>query len=305
MQATQQRRRGRGKSQKTLEMVYAAREILEEIQPASVRAVCYQLFTRGLIKDMSKGQTDMVSRNLVWAREEGIVPWHHIVDETRRTEKSPAWATPLEIMNLAIGQYRKDFWREQPVHVEVWAEKGTVRGTLASVLEQFAVPFRVMHGYGSATSLYDVAIESFEALHIGCPFVVIYVGDFDPSGMHMSEVDIPARLSRYGGEVDIERAALTRDQCDDLPSFSASTKRGDGRHDWFVERYGQTCWELDAMSPNDLREEVEGAIWSHIDIEAWEHCEEIEAAEKESLAAFKEGLPSILGQALKNSGGEL
>ena len=43
---------GRGKAQKSLELIDAAREILEEIQPASVRAVCYRLFVAGLIANM-------------------------------------------------------------------------------------------------------------------------------------------------------------------------------------------------------------------------------------------------------------
>ena len=41
-----------GKSFKTLELIQAAYEILEEIQPASVRAVCYKLFNRGLIAEV-------------------------------------------------------------------------------------------------------------------------------------------------------------------------------------------------------------------------------------------------------------
>ncbi|MDQ2963218.1 MAG: hypothetical protein M3R31_08700 [Pseudomonadota bacterium] len=40
---------GRGKAQKTIALIYAARRILEEIQPASVRAVCYRLFVAGVI----------------------------------------------------------------------------------------------------------------------------------------------------------------------------------------------------------------------------------------------------------------
>jgi hypothetical protein len=31
----------------------------------------------------------------------------------------------------------------------------------------------------------------------GKDFVALYVGDWDPSGLHMSEVDLPERLQRY------------------------------------------------------------------------------------------------------------
>jgi len=39
---------GRGKSAKSLALIDACYEILQEIQPATVRAVCYQLFIRTL-----------------------------------------------------------------------------------------------------------------------------------------------------------------------------------------------------------------------------------------------------------------
>ena len=65
----------RGKGKETLALIDAAKAILDEIAPASVRAVCYKLFTQGFIPDMSKRSTQKVSVQLVYAREEGIIPW--------------------------------------------------------------------------------------------------------------------------------------------------------------------------------------------------------------------------------------
>jgi hypothetical protein len=45
---------GRGRSATTTALMEAARNILATIQPCSVRAVAYQLFTRGLIPSMEK-----------------------------------------------------------------------------------------------------------------------------------------------------------------------------------------------------------------------------------------------------------
>ena len=58
---------------------------------------------------------------------------------------------------------------------------------LRPVLDQYAVGFRVMHGFSGATTIYDVAQDDD-----GRQLIVLYVGDFDPSGMFMSEVDLPA-----------------------------------------------------------------------------------------------------------------
>jgi hypothetical protein len=68
------------------ELIEAAYAILREIQPASVRAVCYRLFTIGAIVSMDKAETNKVSTQLTWAREQHIIPWSWIVDETREPE---------------------------------------------------------------------------------------------------------------------------------------------------------------------------------------------------------------------------
>ena len=55
-----QRRVGRGMAQKTIELRQRCHEILEEIEPATVRAVCYRLFVQKQIPDMSKNSTAKV-----------------------------------------------------------------------------------------------------------------------------------------------------------------------------------------------------------------------------------------------------
>lgn len=279
-------KRGRGKSQNSIALVNAAKDILSEIHPATVRAVCYRLFTIGLIPNMSKGSTDKVSKQLVWARENGVIPWHWIVDETRHAERAGVWDSIDQIIDSATRGYRRDNWQEQPHYIEVWSEKGTVRGTLWPVLSAYGVTFRVMHGFGSATTLNHVAKMS---AHSAKPVTVLYVGDFDCSGMCMSEVDIPQRIDRYSGKITIQRIALTADDVasgTDLPSFPADTKTGDSRYKWFTARYGNQCWELDAMSPVTLRERVEQAITGLLDIDAWNHAGKIEQAEITSMREF-------------------
>ena len=78
---------GRGKSPRSLELIATAFTILQEIQPASVRAVCYRLFTMGLIDSMTKPETNRVSTQLTYAREHEDIPWAWIVDETRNAER--------------------------------------------------------------------------------------------------------------------------------------------------------------------------------------------------------------------------
>ena len=126
----------RGKAIKTLSIIHAAVGILGEIQPASVRAVCYKLFVAGVIPDMSKGSTNKVSRALVYAREQELIPWAWIVDETRDVERMPSWADPVQFSEAVKAQYRRDRWTAQADRVEVWSEKAPVGGTLPPVLDE-------------------------------------------------------------------------------------------------------------------------------------------------------------------------
>lgn len=280
---------GRGKAQKNLDLIAAAVRIFEEIHPASIRACCYRLFVQGLIPSMDKKHTARVSVQLTDAREAGDLPWDFVVDETRRPETIATWDTPGEIISQTITDYRKNYWKEQPAWIEVWSEKGTVRGTLAPVLDKYGVTFRVLHGFSSATVVHDVAKMTEDA---DTRLTVLYVGDWDPSGMRMSERDIPERLDRYGGQADVRRIAIAREDTTaeaNVPSFPASDKTKDPRHRWFVENYGHKCWELDALSPVILRDRVEQEICSRLDLDAWNHSIRIEAAERKSMKKFLDG----------------
>ena len=107
----------------------------------------------------------------------------------------------------------------------------------------------------------------------------------------MSQRDIPGRLERYGGTAELFRLAILREQIAEhgLPGFPAGTKSGDPRHDWFVENYGNTCWELDALPPPVLREVVECALLGLLDRDQWERARMVEAAEIESMKGFFDG----------------
>jgi hypothetical protein len=275
---------GRGKSARNQHLIASARAILEEIAPASVRAVCYRLFIAGEIPSMSLNDTKRVSAQLVDAREQGLIPWDWITDSTRSAEGASVFDDPEDFIDAALASYRRDFWRGQPVRLQVWSEKATIRGAVEPVLLDYGVRFRFVHGWNSATIVHEIAVESQQDPR---PLHVLYVGDWDPSGMYMSEQDLPGRLARYGGAVTLHRIALATADVRDaaLPSFPAESKRRDSRYKWFAQTYGADCWELDALHPGILRERVAAEITRYIDREAWERYAKVEAGERASLEA--------------------
>jgi hypothetical protein len=213
--------KGRGMAQRSLDLIEEMHAVAEDAQPITGRGVGYKLFAAGLIPSMARSEMQRVYRLLKTARENGDIPWEWIVDEGRALERVSTWDDPAAYARCIARSYRRDFWNQQPARVEVWSEKGTIRGVLAPVLDEYAVSFRVMHGFASATAVYDVAQNDD-----GRPLIVLYVGDYDPSGMWMSERDLPERLSKYGGEhVELRRIALMREQTAGLLSFPATDKK--------------------------------------------------------------------------------
>jgi hypothetical protein len=269
----------RGMARQSLSLIEAMYAAAEAAQPITGRGIGYKLFTAGLIPSMATNEMQRVYRLLKEAREQGMIPWEWIVDETRSLEKVSTWANPAQYAKAVTRSYRRDFWDQQPVRCEVWSEKGTVRGVLAPVLDKYGVGFRVMHGFSGATTIYEVAQDDD-----GRPLIVLYVGDYDPSGMYMSAHDLPDRIAKYGGDhVQLHRVALRQEHLDGLPSFPATDKRKDPRYKWFRTNYGHHCWELDALDPNDLRALVEEAIQNEIEPTAWQRCETVQQAEQESI----------------------
>jgi hypothetical protein len=279
-------KKGRGMAKQSLTLMDAMHVAAKKSQPITGRGIGYKLFVAGLIASMRTNDMQTVYRLLKLAREKGFIPWEWIVDETRGLERVATWDDPEEYARQAAIMYRRDFWNQQPCRVQLWSEKGTVRGVLKPVLDKYAVGFNPVHGFDSATDAYNTAQDND-----GRPLNVLYVGDVDCSGSYMSEVDLPKRLAEYGGHhVTIKRIALTTEQIDNLPAttregFPASDKNKDPRYKWFRANHGERCWELDAMDPNDLRDCVEKAILEHIDPVAWARCELVNKAELESLGS--------------------
>jgi hypothetical protein len=117
------KKNGRGRAQKSVDLIQAMYEFAKAAQPITGRGVGYKLFVAMLIASMSRNEMQKVYRLLKEAREEGKIPWDWIVDETREAERVSTWANPAEYAEAVAYSYRRDFWEQQPVRVEIWSEK--------------------------------------------------------------------------------------------------------------------------------------------------------------------------------------
>lgn len=104
------RGRPRGHGKKSLALIEAMYTIVEAAQPITGRGVGYKLFVRGLIPSMKTSDMKTVYRLLKEAREQGIIPWDWIVDESRQLEKRASWDDPDDFVQTMINNYRREYW---------------------------------------------------------------------------------------------------------------------------------------------------------------------------------------------------
>lgn len=260
----------------------ALADIVAEIQPATVRQVFYQAVVRGLVpKDEAKGYK-LVQRRLVKLRESGEIPYGWITDNVRIVRGHSRYGGPEDYARVAAEFYRKDYWAESPVNVEVWLEKDALAGVLVpTVVEECGLDLHVTRGYASVSYLQSAA----DFIHTdGRPSYVYLLTDFDPSGLGIADT-VKAELIRrsYPTEVYVECLAVNREQIDEWDLPTRPTKTTDSRASKFVRQHGTGSVELDAIPPATLRSLVRNSIEEHMDPEELRALKLAESQERDLL----------------------
>jgi hypothetical protein len=258
----------------------------------TLRQLYYQLVSRDVIPNNVK-EYGKLSTLLKEGRMAGIVDWDAIEDRLRKPDRPPCWDSPAEILDACISQYRVDRMQGQSTYMEVWVEKDALSGVLKRVTEKYGINIIVNRGYSSATAMHD-AHRRFrsEINKIGASQIkVIYVGDFDPSGQDMIR-DISDRIAEFGGDYDfsINPIALTWEQIETHSPPPNPAKVSDPRAKAYIERYGESSWEVDALPPEVLDRILDNTIQAEIDSFQFEEMTKIEFEHKNKLSALKDQL---------------
>jgi hypothetical protein len=270
------------------EIVKATNEILAQYAVRlTVRQIYYRLISPPyqLFENLAKNYKAF-DRLLTKARERGDVDWRRIEDRARTTiGGEEGYSNPEEffdrMLSIDPAWYSRRLWENQPECVEVWVEKDALASLVSEVASRWGVLTFPTRGYPSLTHLME-AIERFE--EAGKPVEILHFADHDPSGINMTE-DLKRRLELYGAEgVSVERVALTHDQVQSLGLAPNPTKRADSRTPAYLAEFGDRCWELDALPPNELQTVVRQAIEKHIDRDLWAEGLDLAQREGEAIA---------------------
>jgi len=167
----------------TLKILDHIRSLLEE-ERRSVRDLYYAMKATGWNIEYQK-----VKYICNKARDSGLLSPHLIRSEEMwikhypdREEDSPReW---LERKLNSWEQYYRDVWSDQPYYVEVWLEKMSLASVFYPICSKYNVFLVTGKGDASIEMKYQVTGRFIEASKKGKIPVMLYFGDYNPSGCH-------------------------------------------------------------------------------------------------------------------------
>jgi hypothetical protein len=216
------------------------------------------------------------------ARREGRFP--AFIDGTREVRRHPTWNGVEDAIAFTARAYRRYRAEGQPRQVWIGGEKRTLALQLERWFSDLGCPVVVCAGYASQTLCDDVraAVELD-----GRPSLLVYAGDFDPSGEDIARDFV----ERVGSFDQVERVAVTAEQVEALELPPLPGKATDARAAGFVARHGRLVQvEVEAVPPGTLQrlyQEALDAVW---DASASEDVLAREAVERGRLLDLLRGL---------------
>jgi hypothetical protein len=156
----------------------------------------------------------------------------------------------------------------QDSRVEVWIEKEALAGVFARICDQYDVAFFCCRGYPSISEMY---VSAQRLNDVDQTTHILHFGDHDPSGIDMTR-DIEDRLATLGCmDFTVTRVALNMDQVEQYDPPPNPAKATDARFEDYQRKFGDKCWELDALEPSVLADLCKEHIAEHInDWDAWD-----------------------------------
>lgn len=237
----------------------------------TVRQMYYQLVARDLIENTIRSY-QKIAKLINEGKNAGLISWYAFEDRTRAFIKNTHWDNPQQIINAAAEGYFESMWDSQSNYkVYVIIEKEALVGILEATCAKYDVPILAARGYPSGTVLFDFFKKEIEPnpdkIH-----VILHLGDHDPSGIDMTR-DLTDRMDMFSHSnytLIVKRLALNYNQIEELRPPKNPAKDTDSRFTSYVNKFGYSSWELDALNPSYLNSLVTKNIELHIDFSTWE-----------------------------------
>ena len=188
--------------------------------------------------------------------------------------------------------FRKNRWENQFYYPEIFIEKKALQGVFKKVCQSWDVALGACKGYPSLTFLHDAYLRFNEAESNGKIPIILYFGDYDPSGEDIPR-SIQENFSRFGVYVELRRIALMEEQVVEWDLPPAPVKDSDTRT---AKWNGLGQVELDAVRPEKLMELLEDSILDIFNEDLYQDLLDTETNERtEYQLALKNFVSTIKG----------
>lgn len=267
-------------------------EYADDDYKMTLRQLYYQLVSRDIIPNL-QAEYGKISKLLVEGRMGGIVNWEAIEDRLRKPD-IPYWnLNPKEAIEDTVTQYRLNRQKDQKLYLEVWVEKDALSGVLRRVTKKYHVRLLVNRGYSSVTAVHDAYLRFKRQIDLGNDCKILYLGDHDPSGIDMIR-DIDKRIKEMlkldyqEHKFNIEAIALTMKQINRFNLPKNPAKLTDPRAKWYLNEFGTSSWEVDALDPKTLNTLLTNHIKRNINIKTYMKVLQQEETDKNKLINLSE-----------------
>ena len=271
--------------QDSLDRIELCNQIIEDYQGQglrlTLRQLYYQLVTRNAIPNIERSYKNL-STLVSDARLSGLMDWDAIEDRVRQPRRQNEFTNLRDLTEAAIRSYRLPRWHGQEHYVELWVEKDALAGVLEPLASEYHVTMMVNRGYSSQSAMYESA-ERFNGADEQRDPWLFYLGDHDPSGEDMVR-DIGDRLRLFGvHHIHVVKLALTMEQVKQYNPPPNPAKISDPRATAYIDKHGDSSWEVDALPPETLSEIIRTAFDEIVDTAKMDKVKRKEEADKRLL----------------------
>jgi len=142
--------------------------------------------------------------------------------------------------------------------IECWVEKDSIRNFIGKLAVKYRLGIQVLRGFASL-SMYRRALERARKRGVT---MVLYIGDWDPSGLLIEQVAQGEMDHKMG--IKFVRLAITMEQIKRFRPPSRPVNIKDSRAKEYIEKYGDRCWEVEAIRPRTLLKLIEKGLRGNV-----------------------------------------